>query len=286
MALVRLGGGVERTSGHSITATPGVPQFHMEIDTIQDGETFCNPVDASAVHMLGNTYRVAVCVKDPPAAIGYFEFELVYDDTLNQAPEVADYDTSLDDNPDGNAGTTVWLTSAGDYLGGAWDCSGWALDYPRADIDPETGPGHGRARIVCRSLTGPWMLGDDETEGVLATVQFEVVGTGVDTLHLENVAVHDMAVQIGSCNPYDSVPIPCFDATDEKTTPTATATPGPVGGIAELPVIDGTSHQKAGAAAAEPGWPSRAYAALAGVLGAAVIAITAGAWHAGTRRGR
>jgi hypothetical protein len=229
VALVRFGAGGETVSGHSITSTPGVPQFHVEIDTIQDGSTFCEPVNDTSTEVFPHSYRVAVCVKDPPAAIGAFQFDLVYDDTLNTAPEVANVGLALDDNPDANEGATTWPNSTtGHDLGTGWDCSNFGLMYPKGDIDPATGPGHGRARIACLSLLGPWTLGDNETEGVLATVEFNVIGLGADTLHLENVELVDsMANEIGSCNPAFLVPIPCFDATESKVTPTPTPTPTP-----------------------------------------------------------
>jgi hypothetical protein len=276
LALVRFGGGGERASGHSITATPGVPQFHVEIDVVQDGSTFCEPVDAS-VHSVGSTYRVAVCVKDPPVAIGSFSFELVYDDTLNRAPEVADSGMGLDDNPDANAGTTTWPNSTtDDDLGGSWDCSGFGNFYPKGDIDPATGPGHGRARIVCISLEGPSTLGDNETEGTLATVRFNVIGTGPDTLHLENVYVADKdGAEIGSCNPAILVPIPCFDATDDKTAPT----PAAVGGIAELPDVAGTPVQTGGSSGPGPG----ALARMAAAIATGALALGGAAWY-GRRR--
>jgi hypothetical protein len=279
MALARFGGGVEMTSGHSITATPGVPRFHVEIDIVQDGDTFCEPVTAASTELLGSSYRVAVCVKDPPAAIGTFTIELVYDDTLNQAPELADSGTGLDDNPDANAGATTWPNSnTGDDLGGAWDCSNFGYFWPKGDIDPATGPGHGRAEITCMSLTGPWTLGDNETEGALATVQFKVIGTGADTLHLENVYVADKdGAEIGSCNPAILVPISCFDAIDDKIAPAA------VGGIAELPGLAGAPSQDAGAPAEGSGWPAGAYAAVAGLVAVVAAAIAAGGWYARRR---
>jgi sugar lactone lactonase YvrE len=227
IALVRLGAGGETVSGHSITSTPGVPQFHVEIDTIQDGSTFCEPVNDTSTEVFPHSHRVAVCVKDPPAAIGAFQFDLVYDDTLNTAPEVANVGLALDDNPDANEGATTWPNSTtGDDLGSGWDCSGFGVQYPTGDTDAGTGPGHGRAKIVCLNLLGPWTLGDNETEGVLATVEFNVIGLGADTLHLENVEVADtMGGEMGSCNPAISVPIPCFDATESKVTPTPTPPP-------------------------------------------------------------
>ena len=198
----------------------------------------------------------------------------MYNDLLNQAPEVANSAPALDDNPDANAGSTVWpAVGTGDNLGTGWDCSGFGLAYPTADNDAATGPAHGDAKIGCISLLGPWTLGDNETAGVLATVQFNVIGAGADTLHLLNVVIGDSTgAEMGSCNDPVGVPIPCADATDDKTTPTLTPTRTPtvavtavgVGGIAELPPLAGASADEAGAPSRGPaGWrtttlPSRA----------------------------
>ena len=63
----------------------------------------------------------------------------------------------------------------------------------------------------------------------------------------------------------------------------ATPPAAPVGGIAELPVFAGTSAEEAGAPAEGSGWSSGNFAALAGGLAAAVLAVTAGAWYARRR---
>jgi len=302
VGLMQLAGGGETVSSHTITSTPGVPQFHVEIDKIPDGNTFCNPVDTASVELLGGSYRVAVCVTALPAGVASFAFDLVYDDTLNQAPEVADSGTALDDNPDANAtegtpvpGTNVWpAVGTGDNLGTGWDCTGFGYAYPTADTDPLTGPGHGRATIKCYSLFGPFTLGDNETAGVLATVQFNVIGTGADTLHLESVVIGEEQGELGSCNEPVVIPIPCFDATDDKTTPTPTPTPTytptvavtavGVGGIAELPPLAGASADEAGAPSRGSGWSADNYAHLAGGLAAAAVVFSAGAWYYARRR--
>jgi hypothetical protein len=73
-------------------------------------------------------------------------------------------------------------------------------------------------------------------------------------------------------------------AGQEPSTPTPTATPAsPVGGIAELPELAGTSGEQAGAPDQESGW-SASFAALAGGLATAVAAVTAGTWYARRRR--
>jgi DMSO/TMAO reductase YedYZ molybdopterin-dependent catalytic subunit len=56
-----------------------------------------------------------------------------------------------------------------------------------------------------------------------------------------------------------------------------------VGGIAELPDMAGVSAEQAGAPAGGFGWSAGNYAALAGGLLAATVAISAGAWYARRR---
>jgi len=53
----------------------------------------------------------------------------------------------------------------------------------------------------------------------------------------------------------------------------------PVGGIAELPAVAGTSAEEAGVPAEGSGWSAGAYAGLAVGLAATVLATIAGAWH-------
>ena len=57
----------------------------------------------------------------------------------------------------------------------------------------------------------------------------------------------------------------------------------PVGGIAELPDFAGMSAEEGGAPTEGSGWSAGSYAALAGGLAAAVLALTAGAWYARRR---
>ena len=203
--------------------------FHVELDKVQDGNTFCNPVDASAAVAIGSTEQVAVCVTDypvqaepPDTGIGVFAFDLVYDSDLNQCNDVANVAPAVDDNPDANAGTTVWpAVGTGDNLGGGWDCSGFGLAYPTCDSgDPSLVLPAKSAKIGCGSLTGPYDLGDDEDTGVLGVVTFDVLAGGIDNLSLANVVVGDQtAAEVGSCNPGIGVPIPCEGAVDLKADP-------------------------------------------------------------------
>ena len=77
------------TFAHIITATPGVNLPHLELDMVKDGSypnTWCNPVDNAASHVVGDDYEVAVCLTSAPAGgpPSNFNFKLHYDNALNQ----------------------------------------------------------------------------------------------------------------------------------------------------------------------------------------------------------
>jgi hypothetical protein len=220
-----------------------VTDFHLEIDKVADGATFCEPTTAGAIVNVGDSEQVAVCATDMPPlfdGVSVFAFNLTYDDTLNTCvePAVNNTGTALDDNPDANAGTTTWPNSVtGDTLGGGWDCSGFGLAYPLCDVNAATGPGNGDAKIGCLSLLGPYELGDDEDTGVLAVVTFDVAAAGIDNLALHDAVVGDeTGAEIGTCNPGVGIPIPCEGAADLKQIPpeppdiavTKSCTPDPV----------------------------------------------------------
>jgi len=57
----------------------------------------------------------------------------------------------------------------------------------------------------------------------------------------------------------------------------------PVGGIAELPNLAGTSPQEAASPAGGSGWSAGGYAALAGGLAAVIVVLGAGTWYARRR---
>jgi hypothetical protein len=127
----------------------------------------------------------------------------------------------VDDNPDAN--------QAG--LGTGWDCTGFGYSYPKGDIDAATGPGHGRAKIGCLSLTGPFTF---TSTGYVALVNFNTQGPlASTTLVVENLAIGDPpGTELGSCNPSIGIPIPCVDGNvtvagpvTDTPTPTVTLTP-------------------------------------------------------------
>jgi len=175
IAVPRLGGQADRA------AAQYGPVVSLDMDTTDGGP--CADIDASASHEIGESYDVAICVEGlyEGNPIGGLIFDILYDDTLNRAPEMADVGAALDDNPDANAGTTTWGDGLGPEGGEyGWDCSNWGIAYPEGDKNPASGPGNGDAFIACRSIVGPWTLGDDETSGVLALIRFEALAEGAD----------------------------------------------------------------------------------------------------------
>jgi len=201
----------------------------MDASTADGGP--CADIDSSASHdSAGANYTVAICVTGLYVGypIGSFSFDVLYNDTLNAAPEVADSGTALDDNPDANAGVTFWgdgLGPGGEY---GWDCSNIGLAYPTGDKDPASGAGHGDTFIACDSLGGPWTLGDNETAGVIATIEFDPIAAGTDNLTIKTTSylAYPDTNKMGGCEPTDPyVPIDCVGGTDIKAGPTPTNTP-------------------------------------------------------------
>jgi hypothetical protein len=229
VAVPRLGGGGEKaTAQGGLTAS-------LDMDTT-DGP--CTDIDDSVNHGPGDSYYVAICVEGlyQGYPIGSFGFDVMYDDTLNHAPDVANSGNGLDDNPDANVGSTTW----GSSLGTGWDCSGGTLAYPAGDRNPATGPGNGDAFLACESLGGPWTLGDNEDHGVIARIHFIADYQGTDLLVIADTSylAYSSGSTMGECDPDSPYPMTCNDGEDIKSgsaaptstatrTPTATSTPCP-----------------------------------------------------------
>jgi hypothetical protein len=218
------------TGGNKASADLVPIVVSLDLDTTDGGP--CADIDSSAEHdPAGGNYDVAICVEGlyQGFPVGVVAFDVLYDDTLNVAPEVADALQGLDDNPDANAGSTTW----GDGLGSGWDCSGGGAAYPKGDKDAATGPGNGDAFLSCRSSLGPWTLGDNETAGVIAVVHFQPLAAGTDTLTLSRGLLgYTDATEMGTCNPWVANEMTCNGGTDIKPTPppptdTPTPTPSP-----------------------------------------------------------
>jgi len=226
----RLGGGTEQVQAN------GGLSLSLDMDVTDGGP--CADIDDSAVHSVGDSYDVAVCIGGMSQAIGSFYLIVTYDDTLNSSPnESCPSGDCFDANPDANAGTTTWGTS----LGSGWDCNIFDLSPPQGDRNLATGPANGEAYLGCWSLSGPYTFGDNETSGVLALISFTAIAGSPDpdTLSLADSSVSSyQGVDIGVCG--GSPAMSCNGATDEKAgtpaptatatwTPTATRTPCPNG---------------------------------------------------------
>jgi len=207
--------------GERATAQEG-PYLALDMD-VTNGSAPCDPayIDASAVRSFGESYKVAVCIAGLEGSpVWSFYIAILYDDTLNYAPEIecADPPDCLDDNPDASGGATKW----GDGLGPSLLCN-----EPIGDEEPLVGPGKGRAYIQCGVVDPPATLGDDETWGVLAIVNFQAIHAGTDTMEFAAVdQVWDRdSNELAHCS---DVPRRCYGGTEANFG-------GPVGGIAEAP---------------------------------------------------
>ncbi len=220
--------------GSTTPAAANTFRVFIDADT-SDG--ICDlPEDSSLSVTHPASFSVALCVEDPPSPVGSFNIEVVYDDTIILAPEVADSGTALDDNPDANQAA----------LGGGWNCSGFGFAYPVGDGDPLSGPGHGRAKIGCLSLTGPFTFA---STGDVALVNFDTQGPdGTSSLALENVIVGDViGAEQGSCNPAIGFPMPCVDGS---------VTVGPLATATATPTVTATSPPAATATATPTATPT------------------------------
>lgn len=280
-----------------------------------NGDGPCNPVDTTVQHNTGETYSIAVCLTNSPAAPASFELYLKYDDILNEClPATCPAEEGcLDANPDANAGATTFSVPD---LGSTWTCA-WEepLVVPVCDADPEQGAGHGLAYLHCE--TGlPDSLGyGDGVSAPLAEVTFQAHAPGTDGLVIRAAVEDEFGGTLVEC---DYVGGECYGGTDVKvsepvtptatpmhtptitSTPTATFTPVPptatftpipptptpphpsgVGGKVMLP----PAAIAAESATAPEGsdWSNGASAALAGGIGAAFAALAVGEWYARRR---
>jgi len=271
--LPRLGGDPERAAAQEDTSIV----VSLDMDTTDGGP--CAHIDSSASHDTGDSYDVAICVEGlyEGFPIGLFALDVLYDDTLNRAPEVADVGKGFDDNPDANLGTTRWPTNTSEGLGTdvGWDCSATGLAYPRGDWNAATGPGNGAAFITCDSLNGPYTMGDDETSGVIAVISFIANYGGTDTLTIASGLMgYTNASEMGSCNPSLSFEMACNGGTDNKSV-------GGVGGSVKLPPA--AIAAEASAAADGPGSSTPNGIVWAGAMAGGILLLAAGGWYARRR---
>ncbi len=151
------------------TATPWA-----YIDKVNNGEGWCDPdrIDSTTTEYVGDSHQLAVCVGNLPAAVYAFHLAINYDGALDRCIEeecilddaglsaqrtLVDGEGCLDDNPDANAGDTVW----GDGLGDGWNCSFLNGDSLAASEIIITGSGRAglrRSRSRCQPPDGAYQL--------------------------------------------------------------------------------------------------------------------------------
>lgn len=192
----------------------------------------CTNIHRTRAVRPGEDFQVAICLQNAADTVGLFQMDIVYDDTVLTAPEVADTGSALDDNPDANQVGLSGVAS-GDT---GWDCTGFTVLYPKGDKEPATGPGNGVGFIVCYSIAGPYAVKRGQTLP-LATMRFQALAPGESTIELRSVAIsNDVPVETGSCNPPVDVQMPCNGGSiTVESAPPATATPPGAGPTAAAP---------------------------------------------------
>jgi hypothetical protein len=222
------------------TSTPvtptATPTPYADIDKIKDGNTWCNPVQATSTEYVGSSHQLAICVHNMPEAVQGFELSINYDGALDGCTETecAD-DVCLDDNPDANVGTTTW--SGG--LGTAWDCDIEGEPVCNEEILFTAGAAPtdgGLASIWCQSDGGGILQ-----SGPLAVLDLDVLAAGTDHVSINSLVVEGSDyVIMAECFAQDGVltsatiadggfVMDCNPATDVKVPPPSrkrpTATP-------------------------------------------------------------
>lgn len=207
LPIVALAATLSVVDSPAISAQDGQVALYIDVDT-SDGP--CADIDSERTVVAGETFEVAICVKDLTSEIGVFQLDVLYDVDVISVPEIADEGLATDDNPDANAGVTTW----GDPLGDDFDCGAGGIAYPAGNRNTQgVADNTGAAFISCTSIDGPYWLGDDETEGVLAVITMQGKGKGTSKLTFaDSVLADGSAVELGSCAPEIRYPMACNGA--------------------------------------------------------------------------
>ncbi len=212
----------------SLLAVPAQAQGGASAELDMDpgnGSGPCNPVDATRAVNVGDTFEVAVCLTDAPLSPAAFQFNLLYDNTVDQCvPVDCGGERCLDGNPDANAGGTTW---GGTSLGEGWDCNVLSTAPPVCDKSVVGSGGGGVAFLQCLSTIPPTLNVGEGVSVPIAVVTFKPIATGTDTFKLDQVEIDKASgmpmvncEDIGLCSG-GSVTIAAAGA------PTATAASGP-----------------------------------------------------------
>jgi hypothetical protein len=151
--------------------------------------------------LIGQSAAVAVCYldsanSDPVAA---FQYTVSHNGAVVQPVDQPDASPALDDNPDANAGATVFTSAKyQNTLGTGWSC----VDEGIFPTGAYSGP--------CSSTAGPQTL----LQGPLGVVTFQANAIGSSGLSLASGTnlVGDSLEQLGGCGSVQ-IPITCLEAT-------------------------------------------------------------------------
>jgi hypothetical protein len=225
----------------------GTPALALDMD-VTNGSGPCDPVDNVGAINSGDTYQIAVCLSNSPSPPAAFQFDLKYNDDLNQCvPVDCAGTTCLDGNPDANVGST---TFAGTDLGAGWDCNIMQVQGPACDRDPGSGATHGDALMVCMTVEENLTLKvGDGVSSPIAMVNFKSVGDGSDTMTLENVEVDDVNVEKIVDPIFGNGMVIGGSISTEGVPPTLTPAPGETTAAGETPAGGSTPSADAGPAA-------------------------------------
>jgi len=201
-------------------ASCSVQPMHLHIDAdVTNGA--CTTLDATATVAIGTTHQVAVCLQDYTAnAVEGFDLYIDNTQDLNFAPDPQGAeeateggggpscaaDLCVSDNPDANEGDSP----GGTKLGGLWTCSPFGVVSPRSEVLP--------IHIACIADISAPDKDLSADPGLLATITFNAVSGGVDTLTFRDITLITMTppVQSGSCGDVPDDLIGCFGATITK----------------------------------------------------------------------
>ena len=213
-------------------------------------------IDSSALRQVGEPFQVSFNITN--ASTAWAGFHLAVDHTgLTFIPKS---DLDLDTIPES------W-----DYTGLGATTLDELVSVPQADCLRG-----GSARASGSST--------ETGKAVIATFQCE--GPGTSTIHLVTSSEDPDFYTTTLDEDQLSIITSLADATITCSAHTPTPTPTPpaaVGGIAEVPPVAATSAEEAAAPADGFGWWVGSSAALAGGLGAVVLATAAGTWYARRR---
>jgi hypothetical protein len=211
----------QQFNGNPCGPTAGI---HLELDATYDGtgdplddpSGWCEPVDPLGEAIEGQPHFVGVCLSNfPDNTLDALELQVSYDAALNDAPEVADVDPAVDDNPNANDGDAP----GGERLGSGWDCTKFGFEYPQGD----TALAGGDAFIACNAdlgnpdrdlrmnQDGDGTSGDDSA--LLAVVEYDALVDGTDVLNFgaSSSIAGTSPVTDGTCGAAAPV-IPCIGA--------------------------------------------------------------------------